>query len=36
MDCAADRDRYILERPVIAPPGVRWIYNGEATALLAG
>jgi CubicO group peptidase (beta-lactamase class C family) len=35
MDHAADRYRYILERPVIEPPGVRWIYSGGATALLA-
>src|SRR5262249_43396736 len=35
MDRAADRYRYILERPVIEPPGTRWIYNGGATALLA-
>jgi CubicO group peptidase (beta-lactamase class C family) len=35
MNNAADRYRYVLERPVIEPPGVRWIYNGGATALLA-
>jgi CubicO group peptidase (beta-lactamase class C family) len=35
MDRAADRYRYILERPVAGPPGVRWTYNGGATALLA-
>jgi hypothetical protein len=36
MDRAADRDRYILERPVIAPPGVCWIldlqWRGYSTA----
>jgi CubicO group peptidase (beta-lactamase class C family) len=35
MNNAADRYRYVLERPVIEPPGSRWIYNGVATALLA-
>lgn len=35
MDRAADRYRYILERPIAEPPGVRWTYNGGATALLA-
>ena len=35
MDRADDRYRYVLERPIIEPPGVRWIYNGGATALLA-
>jgi CubicO group peptidase (beta-lactamase class C family) len=35
MDRAADRCRYVLERPIIEPPGQRWIYNGGATAVLA-
>jgi CubicO group peptidase (beta-lactamase class C family) len=35
MDMAADRYRYILERPVTGPPGEHWTYNGGATALLA-
>jgi CubicO group peptidase (beta-lactamase class C family) len=35
MDRAEDRYRYILERPVSGPPGIRWTYNGGATALLA-
>ena len=35
MDRAADRYRYILERPVVGTPGERWTYNGSATALLA-
>jgi CubicO group peptidase (beta-lactamase class C family) len=35
MDRAPDRCRYVLEQPVIEAPGVRWIYNGGATALLA-
>ncbi len=34
MEMAADRYRYILERPIIAEPGTRWIYSGGATALL--
>ncbi len=34
MDRAPDRCRYVLERPVVEPPGQRWIYNGGATALL--
>ncbi len=35
MESAPDRGRYVLERPVIEPPGQRWIYNGGATTLLA-
>jgi len=35
MDDAADRYRYILERPVIDAPGAHWTYCGGATALLA-
>jgi CubicO group peptidase (beta-lactamase class C family) len=35
MDAAPDRIRYVLERPVVGPPGARWTYNGGATALLA-
>ena len=35
MDRAADRYRYILECPVVEPPGLHWTYNGGATALLA-
>jgi CubicO group peptidase (beta-lactamase class C family) len=34
MEMAPDRYRYILERPVIEPPGSRWTYCGGATALL--
>lgn len=34
MELAPDRYRYILERPVLAPPGVGWTYCGGATALL--
>lgn len=35
MNNAADRYRYVLERPVVEPPGQPWHYNGGATALLA-
>jgi CubicO group peptidase (beta-lactamase class C family) len=35
MNAATDRYRYVLERPVVEPPGLRWTYNGGATALLA-
>ena len=35
MDLAADRYRYVLERPMIAEPGTEWNYNGGATAVLA-
>jgi CubicO group peptidase (beta-lactamase class C family) len=34
MELAPDRYRYILERPILEPPGVRWMYCGGATALL--
>ena len=34
MDNAADPYRYVLERPIKETPGIRWIYNGGATALL--
>jgi CubicO group peptidase (beta-lactamase class C family) len=34
MNNAADRYRYVLERPMIDRPGRRWTYNGGATALL--
>ena len=34
MDMAPDRYRYILDRPIVAEPGQRWVYNGGATALL--
>lgn len=35
MNNAADRYRYVLERPIVERPGERWTYNGGATALLA-
>jgi len=34
MEMAKDRYRFILERPVVGPPGKRWLYCGGATALL--
>jgi CubicO group peptidase (beta-lactamase class C family) len=34
MELAPDRYRYVLERPVVAPPGESWTYCGGATALL--
>jgi CubicO group peptidase (beta-lactamase class C family) len=34
MEHAPDRLRFILDRPIVAEPGTRWIYNGGATALL--
>jgi CubicO group peptidase (beta-lactamase class C family) len=34
MEMAKDRYRFILDGPVIEPPGKRWLYSGGATALL--
>lgn len=34
MEAAHDRYRYILERPIVGEPGVKWTYCGGATALL--
>jgi CubicO group peptidase (beta-lactamase class C family) len=34
MESAADRYRFILERPMLGAPGKAWIYCGGATALL--
>jgi CubicO group peptidase (beta-lactamase class C family) len=34
MENAADRLRFILERPVAAAPGASWGYSGGATALV--
>lgn len=36
MEAAADRYRFILDRPMVSEPGTRWTYNGGATALLGG
>jgi CubicO group peptidase (beta-lactamase class C family) len=35
MEAAPDRYRYVLERPILGPPGVKWTYNGGCTTLLA-
>ena len=34
MELAPDRYRFVLERPIVEPPGARWTYCGGATALL--
>jgi CubicO group peptidase (beta-lactamase class C family) len=34
MEAAADRFRFILERPIVDEPGVKWTYCGGATAIL--
>ncbi|AMJ63341.1 serine hydrolase [Bosea sp. PAMC 26642] len=34
MERAPDRYRFILERPILKPPGESWNYSGGATALL--
>lgn len=34
MEAAPDRIRYVLERPIVGPPGEKWSYNGGATTLL--
>jgi CubicO group peptidase (beta-lactamase class C family) len=34
MEAAPDRYRYVLEQPIIAVAGERWIYNGGATTLI--
>ena len=34
MEAAADRNRFVLDRPIVAAPGTRWIYSGGALALL--
>lgn len=36
MELAPDRYRFVLERPIVEPPGVRYSYSGGATALLGG
>jgi CubicO group peptidase (beta-lactamase class C family) len=35
MTDAPDRCRYVLEQPIVRPPGRVYIYNGGTTALLA-
>jgi CubicO group peptidase (beta-lactamase class C family) len=34
MELAPDRFRFILERPIVGEPGVKWTYCGGATAIL--
>jgi CubicO group peptidase (beta-lactamase class C family) len=34
MEAAPDRYRYVLEQPIVAVAGDRWIYSGGATALI--
>jgi CubicO group peptidase (beta-lactamase class C family) len=34
MEKAPDRYRYVLDRPIVAAPGTRWIYSGGAVALI--
>jgi CubicO group peptidase (beta-lactamase class C family) len=34
MEMAPDRYKFVLERPIVAEPGTRWIYSGGAVALL--
>ncbi|MGV1792191.1 serine hydrolase domain-containing protein [Rhizobium sp. A37_96] len=34
MENAPDRYRFVLEQPVIAEPGTRWIYSGGSVALV--
>lgn len=34
MECAPDRYRFVLERPIVGPPGESWIYCGGAVALI--
>lgn len=36
MEQAPDRYKFVLERPILDPPGTRWNYCGGATALLGG
>lgn len=35
MEMADDRYRFILDRPMVSPPGKTWSYNGGAVAILA-
>lgn len=34
MENAPDRFRFALDRPIVEPPGGRWIYSGGAVALV--
>lgn len=35
MERAADRYRFVLDRPMVTEPGTTWTYNGGAVALIA-
>lgn len=35
MELAADRHRFVLDRPMADAPGARWTYNGGAVAIAA-
>lgn len=34
MELSTDRCRFVLDRPIVGEPGVKWTYNGGATTLL--
>lgn len=34
MEVAADRYRFVLDRPIVGEPGKAWIYSGGAVALI--
>lgn len=34
MEMSPDRYRFVLDRPIVGEPGVKWTYNGGATTLL--
>lgn len=34
MELASDRYRFALDRPIVEPPGMNWIYSGGAVALV--
>ena len=34
MEVAPDRYRFVLDRPLVKPPGESWIYSGGAVALI--
>jgi len=34
MERVPDRYRFVLDRPIVEPPGQRWIYSGGAVALI--
>lgn len=34
MENAADRYRFVLDRPIVEEPGTRWAYNGGCSAII--